>query len=487
LRHRFPHVWAKVQAGTATPWRACKIATACLDLSHAAAATIDKRLARIVDTVTPHRLDTIVKAAKAHADPDAARAEAEQKARERGVYVGRSDDHGTKTIYIRAASGDVIRFDATIASIADALKVLGDTTNQRTRRAKAIGIIADPAYTEELLLQARNASYPSNPTVDDEADRDAPHPSQTDLPDPAVDDEAGRDTRHPSQAGLPDPAVDDEADRDAPHPSQADLADPAVDDEADRDAPHPSQTDLPDPLDAPPGEPVETVWPDPYVDPEAGDALTPDAQRALDARLAQIKHDAHTNPRDAQTTPHDAHASKSRGRLRPGKTEIYVHLTDHTLATGNGVLRAETLGPLLADQLTELVGHGPYTVKPVIDLNDAISVDAYEIPDRIRERIKLAHPVELFPYGNRETSPTIDLDHIQPYDPLGPPGQTNTANLAPLGRFSHRVKTHGRGWNVRRVDRKTVEWTTPHGFTFHVTPTGTTRTNHHPQHPDSPP
>ncbi|TCO13461.1 hypothetical protein EV652_1261, partial [Kribbella steppae] len=139
------------------------------------------------------------------------------------------------------------------------------------------------------------------------------------------------------------------------------------------------------------------------------------------------------------------------------------------------------------DQLTELVGHGPYTVKPVIDLNDAISVDAYEIPDRIRERIKLAHPVELFPYGNRETSPTIDLDHIQPYDPLGPPGQTSTANLAPLGRFSHRVKTHGRGWNVRRVDRKTVEWTTPHGFTFHVTPTGTTRTTNHPQHPDSPP
>ena len=113
------------------------------------------------------------------------------------------------------------------------------------------------------------------------------------------------------------------------------------------------------------------------------------------------------------------------------------------------MLRAEGIGPLLADQLTELVGHGPYTVKPVIDLNDAVSVDAYEIPDRIRERVKLTHPVELFPYGTRETHPGMDLDHLQPYDPLGPPGQTNTLNLAPLGRFGHRVKTHAHGWTVR--------------------------------------
>jgi hypothetical protein len=170
--------------------------------------------------------------------------------------------------------------------------------------------------------------------------------------------------------------------------------------------------------------------------------------------------------------------------LRPGKTEIYVHLTDHTLATGAGVLRVEGLGPLLADQLAELVGHGPYVVKPVIDLNDAVSVDAYEIPDRIRERVKLIHPVEVFPYGTRETNRTMDLDHIQPYDPLGPPGQTSTHNLAPLGRFTHRVKTHARGWNVRRLDHKTIEWNTPNGFTFHVDPTGTRRVRKPTRTPD---
>jgi len=48
-------------------------------------------------------------------------------------------------------------------------------------------------------------------------------------------------------------------------------------------------------------------------------------------------------------------------------------------------------------------------------------------------------------------------------------------NLAPLRRFSHRVKTHGHGWRARRVDHKTIEWRTPNGFTFRVDPTGTHR------------
>ncbi len=187
------------------------------------------------------------------------------------------------------------------------------------------------------------------------------------------------------------------------------------------------------------------------LDAHDGEPLDAEARRALDTRLAQIRHDAHANPRSGRL-------------LRPAQTEIYVHFTDHTLATGTGVLRVEDIGPLIASQLSELIGHGPYTVKPVIDLNDAISVDAYEIPDRIRERVKLPHPIELFPYGTRETHKAMDLDHIQPYNPLGPPAQTNTQNLAPLRRFTHRIKTHAPGWNAQRLDRKTLEWTTPHGL-----------------------
>ncbi|WP_405067974.1 hypothetical protein OG558_41635 [Kribbella sp. NBC_01510] len=556
LRHRFPFTWARVLAGEATAWKACRIVADCVKLSADAAAYVDQRIAPLIDSITPYRLDKIVKAAKMHADADLARAEAAEKARERGVFVGRADEHGTKTMYIKAAAGAVIRTKATLDAIAEALKTFGDTRPVQHRRADAVGIIADPRYTQELLTQARNHhlttpaqdtpapgttapdSAGSDTTAPDSAGSDTTAPDSA-GPDTTAPDSAGSDTTAPDSAGsdttTPDAAgpvstsrpgashrgagCPEAGDDDRAHATTTDLArartdhqvdsghgiapagasgmpgagsasrrgdedrtkrhdEPGLDDEADRDAPHPSSSDLPDPLDTPDTVPIEPFDPsDPglHLDPDDGRPMDAAARRALHACLSQIKHAAYTT--HATRAGEDSAGSPDRagGRVRPGQTEIYVHLTDHTLATGTGVLRAEGIGPLLADQLAELIGYGPYTVKPVIDLNDAVSVDAYEIPDRIRERVKLTHPVELFPFGTQETHRGMDLDHLQPYDPLGPPGQTSTTNLAPLGRYGHRVKTHAHGWTVHRLDPKTLEWTTPHGLRFHVDPTGTHR------------
>ncbi|TCN30489.1 hypothetical protein EV644_13326 [Kribbella orskensis] len=418
LRHRLPRILAMVLNEEATPWKARQIATACLDLSEEAAAIVDRRVAGIIDSVTPLRLKKIVKAAIWQADAAAAEAASQQKARERGVYIGRSNDHGNKSVWILAASGDVIRFDATVDAIAEALKALGDTSSLQRRRAKAVGILADPTYAAAVLAQASSLSVSTPPRPAAPTSRDFGGPAEAESP--AVD--------------PPEPGVDDEADRDAPHPGQSEL---------------------PDPLDTPVRTRHEAC--------EDCDDSEPDraAQRALAARLAQIKQQAHSN------------TMQSGGRS-PGRTEVLVHLTDHTLATGSGVLRVEGIGPMVAGQLGELIGYGPYLVRPVIDLNDKVSVDAYEIPDRIRERVALTHPVEQFPFGTAETTRRIDLDHIEPYDPTGPPGQTNSSNLAPLRRFSHRVKTHGR-WSVRRLDDGALEWASPHGFRFRVDHTGTRR------------
>src|SRR4051812_24824631 len=165
LRHRFRFTWARVLAGEATPWKACRIVAECSKLSEEAAAYVDQRVAKLIDSITPYRLDKIIKAARLHVDPDGARAEAAQKDRERGVFVGRSNEHGTKTMYIKAAAGAIARNDATIAAIADALKVFGDTRPVQVRRAEAVGIIADARYTQELLTQARHHRL-TNPAPD---------------------------------------------------------------------------------------------------------------------------------------------------------------------------------------------------------------------------------------------------------------------------------------------------------------------------------
>ncbi|RZT11984.1 hypothetical protein EV649_7640 [Kribbella sp. VKM Ac-2569] len=602
LRHRFPRTWARIQVGEATPWKARQIVRACMNLDHAAAEYVDRKVAAIVDSISPYRLEKIVRAARKHADPARAAAEATEAADDRGVYVGRGDGHGNKTIYIKAPAGAVNRCNATITDIAEALKKFGDTRPFQHRRADAIDILSDAAFTQELLAQAQHQPDPPDPaTSPTEPEPDTNHephnPATPDTPaapnNPAVpNDSVVRD----DLAVQDDVMVRDNpaADRDAvvqvgesgeagprvgtlglPHPGSRCLPEPLepadpLEPPASLERPGPLEpADLPDspgslelvepagPLDDPWLEaaapydpdpptdpfdrraPVETgaAGPDACNEPGKGSAMDAAALRALRARLAQIKQDAYANPSYPDRpvsppepgspsdpgSPHDpgsspdpgssgeltrpgapvrpeggakgqvrpvragrtragrtragrTRAGRTRaGRVRPGQTEVVVHLTDHTLATGCGVLRAEAIGPLLAAQLGELIGYGPYTVKPVIDLNDAKSVDAYEIPTWIRERVKLMYPAELFPYGTRETTDSIDLDHIEPYDPHGPTGQTSTTNLAPLGRFGHRVKTHARGWSVRRIDHKTLEWTTPHGFIFHVDPTGTHR------------
>ena len=186
------------------------------------------------------------------------------------------------------------------------------------------------------------------------------------------------------------------------------------------------------------------------------------SRRGLADRLAAIKRAAHTTGLGATGT-----------RRRP-RTELYVHLTDQTLQTGDGIIRAEQHGILLAGQLRELLGHDQVVVKPVIDLTQQIAVDCYEIPHEIRERVKLTHPVEQFPYGTTETTMSTDLDHVIAYDPTGPSGQTSTTNLSPAGRFHHRIKTHSR-WRVEPLEDGALLWTTPNGYQFRVDRNGTHR------------
>jgi hypothetical protein len=185
------------------------------------------------------------------------------------------------------------------------------------------------------------------------------------------------------------------------------------------------------------------------------------ALQELRRKLAAIRRDAYTTGIGAT------------GR-RPAATTVYVHITDQTLLDGGGVARVERFGPVLAARLEELLGHGQIIIKPVIDLKKKLNTNAYEIPRELREHLKLIHPVEQFPYGAAETTNSTDLDHIKPYDftDTGPPGQTSITNLAPLRRFSHRVKTHGH-WTATRLDDDTLEWITRHGFKFLVDHQGT--------------
>ncbi len=206
-----------------------------------------------------------------------------------------------------------------------------------------------------------------------------------------------------------------------------------------------------------------------------------------DGRAARSASERRRDPAtDAPTAPGT--------RKAPRRTVVLtVHLSDAALTgapqvdplTGKLGLHLARLDNhrqlLTADTVREWCGT-PGTqviVKPIIDLHDTVAASSYEVPDRIAARVKLTRTTCAFPHCTRPAE-TADLDHTVEYVPTGsggPPGQTSTANLAPLCRHDHRAKTHpspaGKPWRYRGLSPGHWLWTSPHGKHYLVHPDGT--------------
>jgi hypothetical protein len=155
---------------------------------------------------------------------------------------------------------------------------------------------------------------------------------------------------------------------------------------------------------------------------------------------------------------------------------LYAHISDLVLAAeAAGVVRVEGIGPMLVDQLAELLHHREISLQPVIDLRLNRAVNGYEHPTKVKERTLLRMLGDAFPHSANTGYRRLDHDHPTPYVPPdqgGPPGQTGDHNDAPVTRTHHRIKTH-QPYDVRQLGLGTYRWTTPHGLGRLVTPTGT--------------
>ena len=166
--------------------------------------------------------------------------------------------------------------------------------------------------------------------------------------------------------------------------------------------------------------------------------------------------------------------------------DVVVHIAAEALDTAatdgtqvaRVLARGGDVGPVLLDQLAHLLGHHRIRVLPVTDLAGDPSVDAYEIPDRIRRQLIIREDGSVFPFSTSR-SRTADLDHTIPYrrstpGSPAPPGQTRISNLGPLSRKEHRAKTAGI-WNLSQPEPGVYEWTNRTGRRWRVTRGRTTR------------
>ena len=190
-------------------------------------------------------------------------------------------------------------------------------------------------------------------------------------------------------------------------------------------------------------------------------------------------------PRTRRLDPHECaghHCGTIQvpvAKLRP-TLGIAVHIHSDALGQLDPAARVEKAGTITTTLLAELLGEGNgynLKVQPVIDLPNLEPADNYVPSAQLRRGMVLAFPNEPFPFSPRD-SVGLDLDHTIAYQP-GRPGQTRVGNLAPLTRRVHRAKTAGY-WVMHQPTPGRIEWRSPLGCRYDVTPFGVERC--HPIH-----
>lgn len=372
------------------------------------------------------RFCDVVDGKVAAADPDA---EAERRAAEdQFVRVGQSNEHGIKTLYIRALGRDVVFFEVMVEQVAAALGHFADTQetdrakeSHDIRRARAIGIMAQPVLLARLLTAYADASS----SAEDASPSTHTHTNTTNS---SAGDGHGDGHGDVAQGGLFDPQDED-------HPAPEDETGAEV-------------------CAACGGSGVSsdgTAFARPAADHPALAGLP---------RLGDL-------------------ATLAAGRALLPAVTIYLHFDGEAVTRGqDGIARWEGGGPITLAQVREHFGpHCQLTIKPVIDLGGQAPVDAYEIGDHRREAVHLRTPCDIWPWGDNRTRGQ-DIDHTERYvspDEGGPPGQTGLHNLGPMMRFHHRTKTHATGWQVRQPFSGIFVWRTPLGDYLLEDHTGTRR------------
>lgn len=419
LRHRFPRLWELMQLGELAPWVATRVSEIGRNLTLPAARELDVQTADAVETGLPTgRLLQLVEGLVLQLTP--ADELANQRAvetpkvvvthrRRLGVATGRS------IVFARMSSVDAEHLDLTIRQLAHILKQGGDTGELDQRRARALGVLAHPAYALQLL----QASLIDQPLPTDQA-----------LPTDQVEAEAGV---CPAQGrpGHVCGTITVDPDRLLPkaqivlHLSDAALIGATITSQEEALADH----------------------------------LTDGSIAAGSAPINDPQEPVADNGRQGSAS--SAHIVNGIAALSTG--------ADATRPTN--VCRVERIGPVATQWLGDLFGNHRLTIRPILDTATIRPVDSYEIPARMRRAVVERNPYDIFP-GSTIRSRDCDLDHTDPYRWDGPPGQTRPDNLAPLSRRAHRAKTFGH-WHATQIHPGVVVWKAPHGHLYLATPNGT--------------
>ena len=151
LTYRLPRLWDLVQAGRVPVWRARAISRHTHDLGVEAVAFADRLITAVPDKIRLVDAERLVEEARLYFDPDRAVADEEHELSRRGVWVRHRGNPATTDVFMTLDTPDAQAFHEAVTIIAAELAAFGDTDDLDVRRARAVGILADPQYAIDML------------------------------------------------------------------------------------------------------------------------------------------------------------------------------------------------------------------------------------------------------------------------------------------------------------------------------------------------
>lgn len=198
------------------------------------------------------------------------------------------------------------------------------------------------------------------------------------------------------------------------------------------------------------------------------------SEESFDVRRAMAAGELARHQLALDLTSADADAGEATKTPQARQVVLYVHLSEEAVSgtsTGLDLARVENHRlAVTADQVRGWCAN-PDTrvvVKPVIDLNEHIATNAYEVPKRLEEQTRLRDQTCVFPWCTRPAA-RCDNEHCLAH---AKGGTTCSCNIAPMCRRHHRLKTHS-SWTYTTLEPGSFLWTSPHDYQFLRDETGT--------------
>ena len=468
LKYRHPRLFEAVVNLEIEVDRALMMVSRCRDLHPMLLDEITAAWLKQQNKLTWTQAKRLVDKLVTQADPQLTSKKEATAREQRGVWVSGLNE-GVMNLTGVLDILDARFLDARLTEVAGLIAPQYPTLTSSQRRAKAVGILANPAYALALLQEAAQPELLTDKTLDllgkllDGVPRDFSHP-----------------TTAPSETPDEHPDKHEDSDR---FFDQWQLTDRDLQPRDPRTPPpahhHGRAGDTPRRMLHPDGTPCAGLLSCLHEPTREDHAKA----RGEDSARPEASHNDCTCPdvpRTRRFDPHDCaghHCGTIQvpvAKLRP-TLGIAVHIHADALGQLDPAARIEKAGTITTTLLTELLGEGNgynIRVQPVIDLPNLAPADTYAPSAQMRCGMVLAFPNEPFPFSQRDSA-GLDLDHTIPYQP-GRPGQTRVGNLAPLSRRVHRAKTAGY-WIMHQPTPGRIEWRSPLGYRYDVTPFGTTR------------